>query len=102
MTFSVSSLLKRSSFLKKLNFALFLLQGFVVGCITGNCRFYQILDNDVIMDEQILIRGRNRITAVEFCPGSSEKILVSSEDSKVRIFDKTQMIHKFKGIKKNL
>ncbi|KAL9859446.1 putative transcription factor WD40-like family [Arabidopsis thaliana] len=40
--------------------------GFVVGCITGNCRFYQILDNDVIMDEQILIRGRNRITAVEF------------------------------------
>ncbi|KAG7656892.1 WD40 repeat [Arabidopsis suecica] len=71
--------------------------GFVVGCITGNCRFYQILDNDVIMDEQILIRGRNRITAVEFCPGSSEKILVSSEDSKVRIFDKTQMIHKFKA-----
>ncbi|CAE5959674.1 unnamed protein product [Arabidopsis arenosa] len=71
--------------------------GFVVGCITGNCRFYQISGNDVIMDEQILIRGRNNITAVEFCPGSSEKLMVSSDDSKVRIFDKTQIFHKFKA-----
>ncbi|KAG7599863.1 WD40 repeat [Arabidopsis suecica] len=71
--------------------------GFVVGCITGNCRFYQISGNDVIMDEQILIRGRNRITTVEFCPGSSEKLMVSSDDSKVRIFDKTQIFHKFKA-----
>ncbi|KAL1209191.1 COMPASS-like H3K4 histone methylase component WDR5A [Cardamine amara subsp. amara] len=70
--------------------------GFVVGCITGNCRFYQISDNDVIVDEQILIRGRNRITAVQFFPGSSEKVMVSSDDSKLRIFDKTQILHKFK------
>lgn len=49
------------------------------------------------MDEQILIRGRNNITAVEFCPGSSEKLMVSSDESKVRIFDKTQIFHKFRG-----
>ena len=54
------------------------------------------------MDEQILIRGQHRITAVEFCHGSSDKILVSSDDSKVRVFDKTQMIHKFKGMKNNI
>ncbi|EOA38913.1 hypothetical protein CARUB_v10011309mg [Capsella rubella] len=71
--------------------------GCVVGCITGTCRFYEISGNDVIMDEQILIRGRNRITAVEFCPGSSERVMVSSEDSKVRVFDKTQIFHKFKA-----
>ncbi|CAH8254966.1 unnamed protein product [Arabidopsis lyrata] len=71
--------------------------GFVVGCITGNCRFYQISGNDVIMDEQILSRGRNNITAVEFCPGSSEKLMVSTDESKVRIFNKTQIFHKFKA-----
>ncbi|XP_010479314.1 PREDICTED: uncharacterized WD repeat-containing protein C3H5.08c-like [Camelina sativa] len=71
--------------------------GFVVGCITGTCRFYQISGNDVMMDEQILIRGRNRITAVEFCPGSSERVMVSSDDSKVRVFDKAQIFHKFKA-----
>ncbi|XP_010500424.1 PREDICTED: uncharacterized WD repeat-containing protein C3H5.08c-like [Camelina sativa] len=71
--------------------------GFVVGCITGTCRFYQISGNDVMMDEQILIRGRKRITAVEFCPGSSERVMVSSDDSKVRVFDKAQIFHKFKA-----
>ncbi|CAA7048227.1 unnamed protein product [Microthlaspi erraticum] len=70
--------------------------GFVVGCITGNCRFYQISGNDVIMEEQILIRGRNRITGVEFCPGSSEKVMVSSDDSKLRIIDRSRILHKFK------
>ncbi|CAN8321055.1 unnamed protein product, partial [Cochlearia groenlandica] len=71
--------------------------GFVVGCITGSCRFYQISGNDVVMEEQILLRGRHRITCVEFCPRSSEKIMVSSDDSKLRIFDKSQIFHKFKA-----
>ncbi|KAF8105902.1 hypothetical protein N665_0152s0037 [Sinapis alba] len=71
--------------------------GFVVGCITGDCRFYQISGNDVLTEEQIHIRGRNRITAVEFCPGSSEKVMVSSDDSKLRIFDRSQILHKFKA-----
>ncbi|CAH8315201.1 unnamed protein product [Eruca vesicaria subsp. sativa] len=71
--------------------------GFVVGCITGDCRFYQISCNDVLTEEQIHIRGRNRITALEFCPGSSERVMVSSDDSKIRIFDRSQLVHKFKA-----
>ncbi|ESQ30624.1 hypothetical protein EUTSA_v10011347mg [Eutrema salsugineum] len=71
--------------------------GFVVGCITGNCRFYQISGNDVVMEDQMIIRGRNRITAVEFCPGSSDKLMVSSDDLKFRIFDKSQVLHKFRA-----
>ncbi|CAH2036189.1 unnamed protein product [Thlaspi arvense] len=74
--------------------------GIVVGCITGNCRFYQISGSDVVMEDQIIIRGRNRITAVEFCPGSSEKLMVSSDNSKLRIFDRSQILHKFKASSK--
>ncbi|KAL0696958.1 hypothetical protein Bca4012_064138 [Brassica carinata] len=71
--------------------------GFVVGCITGDCRFYQISGDEVLTEEHIHIRGRNRITAVEFLPGSSEKVMVSSDDSKLRIFDRSQILHKFKA-----
>lgn len=73
------------------------IQGFVVGCITGDCRFYRISGDEVLTEEQIHIRGRNRITAVEFCPGSSEKVVVSSDDSKLRIFDRSKILQKFKG-----
>ncbi|CAF2081748.1 hypothetical protein HID58_020929 [Brassica napus] len=71
--------------------------GFVVGCITGDCRFYRISGDEVLTEEQIHIKGRNRITAVEFCPGSSEKVMVSSDDSKLRIFDRSQILLKFKA-----
>lgn len=71
--------------------------GFVVGCITGDCRFYKIAGNEVLTEEHIHIRGRNRITGLEFCPGSSEKVMVSSDDTKLRIFDRSQILHKFKA-----
>ncbi|CAF2054422.1 BnaC06g02280D [Brassica napus] len=71
--------------------------GFVVGCITGDCRFYRISGDEVLTEEQIHIRGRNRITAVEFCPGSSEKVVISSDHSKLRIFDRSKILQKFKA-----
>lgn len=81
--------------------SVFCIQGFVVGCITGDCRFYKIAGNEVLTEEHIHIRGRNRITGLEFCPGSSEKVMVSSDDTKLRIFDRSQILHKFKGMFKN-
>ncbi|XP_010549205.1 PREDICTED: WD repeat-containing protein 44 [Tarenaya hassleriana] len=77
-------------------------KGFVVGAITGTCCFYQTSGNDVEMEEQIRVPGRkktsgNKITGVQFCPENSDKLLVSSDDSKLRMFHRTHILHKFKG-----
>ncbi|CAM8915816.1 unnamed protein product [Rhodiola kirilowii] len=81
-------------------------QGFVVGSISGNCRFYGVdaSEEHIQLEAQIYVQGRkktshNKITGIEFCPKRDERLMVTSEDSKVRIFEGINMIHKYKGLR---
>ncbi|CAA7396861.1 unnamed protein product [Spirodela intermedia] len=76
-------------------------EGFVAGSVTGNCRFY--LSGDTLqLDQEVKIRGRKKpagksITGFQFCPHDSEKIMISSADGKVRIYDGVEVINKYRG-----
>ncbi|OVA12297.1 WD40 repeat [Macleaya cordata] len=81
-------------------------QGFIVGSITGRCRFYDASGNNLQMNAQIRIHCRkksssNRITGFQFSPEDSERVMVTSADSKVRIFEGASIIHKYKGLRKS-
>ncbi|CAL1379946.1 unnamed protein product [Linum trigynum] len=78
-------------------------KGFVVGSIRGRCRFYEVSANDLHLEAEIHIQGRkrtssNRITGIQFSQEKVPKVMITSEDSKVRIFDGFDLIHKFKGL----
>ncbi|GLU12517.1 hypothetical protein SLE2022_291910 [Rubroshorea leprosula] len=81
-------------------------KGFIVGTITGRCRFYEALGDDVKLTAEIHIQGRkkasgNRITGIQCCQDESQRFMITSEDSKVRIFDGLDVVHEFRGVPKS-
>ncbi|XVF61118.1 hypothetical protein PTKIN_Ptkin08bG0103300 [Pterospermum kingtungense] len=75
---------------------------FVVGSITGTCHFYEASGNNVNLEVKIHIYGRkktsgNKITSIQFFHDESHKVMITSEDSKLRIFDGADIVRKFKG-----
>ncbi|PON82227.1 Coatomer beta subunit [Trema orientale] len=81
-------------------------KGFIVGSITGTCRFYIISGECLLLDSQIRIPGRkrtasNKITGIKFSQEKSQRVMISSEDSKLRIFDGVDLTHKYKGLPKS-
>ncbi|MQL96979.1 hypothetical protein Taro_029667 [Colocasia esculenta] len=81
-------------------------QGFVVGSINGNCRFFYLSGNGLQLDAELYIQGRKkttgkRITGFQFPPQDPEKVMITSADAKVRIFDGVNIIHKYRGLRKS-
>ncbi|XP_062096944.1 uncharacterized protein LOC133802610 [Humulus lupulus] len=81
-------------------------KGFIVGSITGTCRTYQTSGECLMLDSQIHIPGRkkaagNKITGIKFSQEKSQCVMISSEDSKLRIFDGVDLTHKYKGLPKS-
>lgn len=79
-------------------------KGGIVGSMTGNCRFYNILDNLLQLDAQVCLQGKkklpsNKITGFQICPGDPSKIMVTTADSQVRILYGVNIICKFKGLR---
>lgn len=79
-------------------------QGTIVGTMTGNCRFYNILDNHMKMDAEFSLQGKKktsgkRITGFQFSPSDPTKLLVASADSHVCILSGVDVIYKFKGLR---
>ncbi|URD74984.1 WD domain, G-beta repeat [Musa troglodytarum] len=77
-------------------------KGFVVGTLTGNCRFYVYADNNLQLERELCIWGKKKligkqITGLQFCPGDSKKVMITSVDSKVRIFDGFDIVQEFGG-----
>ncbi|XP_010473727.1 PREDICTED: WD repeat-containing protein 44-like [Camelina sativa] len=77
-------------------------KGAVIGSMTGNCRFYHIFDNQLEMDKKINIHGKKkvaskRITGLQFLPSDSEKVMVTSADSQIRILCGEDVICKLKA-----
>lgn len=81
-------------------------QGFIVGSITGTCRSYKALGDGLLLDAQIHIHGKkktagNKITGIKFSQEKSQRVMISSEDSKLRIFDGVDLTYKYKGLPKS-
>ncbi|KAL0693990.1 hypothetical protein Bca4012_061170 [Brassica carinata] len=75
-----------------------------IGSMTGNCRFYHILDNQLQMDREVnLLHGKKkkvpskRITGLEYFPNDSDKVMVTCADSQIRIISGDDVICKLKA-----
>ncbi|GAV69488.1 WD40 domain-containing protein, partial [Cephalotus follicularis] len=80
-------------------------EGFIVGTITGICRFYEASVSDLKLEAELHIQGKKKtfgkkITGI-FSQEISQRVMITSENSKIRIFDGVDVVHKFKGFPKS-
>ncbi|WOH05929.1 hypothetical protein DCAR_0625352 [Daucus carota subsp. sativus] len=80
-------------------------QAALVGSYKGSCRLYNTSDNKLQQKTQINLhnkkkKGRHRkITGFQFAPGSKSEVLITSADSRIRVVDGVDLVHKFKGFR---
>ncbi|KZV16830.1 WD repeat-containing protein 44-like [Dorcoceras hygrometricum] len=78
-------------------------QGAVVGSYKGSCRIYNTSENKLQPKNQINLQNKKKkshqkkITGFQFAPGSTSEVLVTSADSRIRVIDGVDLVHKFKG-----
>ncbi|XVF18917.1 hypothetical protein REPUB_Repub11eG0065000 [Reevesia pubescens] len=78
-------------------------QGALVGSYKGSCRLYNTSENKLQPKSQINLQNKKKkshqkkITGFQFAPGSSTEVIVTSADSRIRVVDGSDLIHKFKG-----
>ncbi|CAN4102872.1 unnamed protein product [Withania somnifera] len=78
-------------------------QGAFVGSYKGNCRQYNTSDNKLQQKAQINLQNKKKkahqkkITGFQFVPGSTSEVLITSADSRIRVVDGADLVHKFKG-----
>ncbi|CAI9760473.1 unnamed protein product [Fraxinus pennsylvanica] len=78
-------------------------QGALVGSYKGSCRLYNTTENKLQQKYQIDLENKKKkshhkkITGFQFAPGSSSEVLITSADSRIRVVDGTDLVHKFKG-----
>ncbi|KAG8383786.1 hypothetical protein BUALT_Bualt04G0049900 [Buddleja alternifolia] len=78
-------------------------KGFVVGSVSGTCRFYELSGDELLLNAEINIQGRkkssgNKITGIQFLKSDSQRVMITSEDSKIRILDGLEVVRKYKGL----
>lgn len=81
-------------------------KGFIVGSVTGTCCFYNASGNHLQLDAKVNFHGRkktsgNKITGIQFSQEESQKVMITSEDSKLRILDGIDVVYKYKGLRKS-
>ncbi|XP_027341530.1 WD repeat-containing protein 44-like isoform X2 [Abrus precatorius] len=81
-------------------------QGFVVGSVTGTCRFYVASGKYFQLEAQINVHEKkkalgNKITGIQFSQKNSQRIMITSEDSKIHIFDGIELVQKYRGLPKS-
>ncbi|XP_058721846.1 uncharacterized protein LOC131593382 [Vicia villosa] len=79
-------------------------QGVIVGTQKGNCRTYSIEDYKLAQTTTIELRNKKKsqlkkVTGFQYAPCNPAEVLVTSADSRIRIVDGTEIVHKFKGFK---
>lgn len=75
----------------------------IIGSMTGNCRFYNVSDNQLRMQSQLCLLGKKKssgrgITGFQFLPQDFNKVMVTCDDSQVRIIEGLNVVEKFKGL----
>jgi len=78
----------------------------IVGSYKGTCRFYSVEDSKFSYVTHLDVRstrGKNstgkKITGLQFMPGDDSKLLVTSNDSRLRVYDGYTLKCKYKGHK---
>ncbi|XP_074263434.1 uncharacterized protein LOC141586186 [Silene latifolia] len=79
-------------------------KGAIIGSIAGDCYFYDTSDNRLQMTDQTSLQGKKktacrRITAFQFSDGDPTKLIVTTADSHVQIFQGVDLICKYKGLR---
>ncbi|GJN27663.1 hypothetical protein PR202_gb15705 [Eleusine coracana subsp. coracana] len=67
-------------------------KGFIVGTITGACRFYNQSGENIQLEKELFVQGKknstaSRITSLKLCPSDPRRIIITSKDSKIRVVD---------------
>ncbi|KAK7244343.1 hypothetical protein RIF29_39163 [Crotalaria pallida] len=80
-------------------------QGALVGSYKGSCHLYNTSENKLQQKSQISLQNKKKkshqkkITGFQFAPGSSSEVLITSADSRIRVVDGVDLVHKFKGFR---
>ncbi|VVB02536.1 unnamed protein product [Arabis nemorensis] len=80
-------------------------QGALIGSQKGICRAYDTEDCKLNQTSQIDVQShkksqaKKKITSFQFSPVNPSEVLVTSADSRIRILDGSEVIHKFKGFR---
>ncbi|OIV96982.1 hypothetical protein TanjilG_31873 [Lupinus angustifolius] len=81
-------------------------KGFVVGTLTGTCRFFIASGKYFQLEAQVRVNGKkrtsgNKITGIQFSQKNHQKVIITSEDSKVRIYEGVELVQTYKGLPKS-
>ncbi|KQK00493.1 WD repeat-containing protein 44 [Brachypodium distachyon] len=80
-------------------------KGALIGSHKGSCYAYDTSDNMLCHNKKIDLQNKKKkssqkkITGFQFVPGSSSKVIVTSADSRIRVADGFELLHKFKGFR---
>ncbi|XP_010935623.1 uncharacterized protein [Elaeis guineensis] len=80
-------------------------QGALVGSHKGSCYLFDTSENKLHYKSQIDLQIKKKksspkkITGFQFAPGSSSEVLVTSADSRIRVVNGVELVHKFKGFR---
>ncbi|KAF0891137.1 hypothetical protein E2562_005206 [Oryza meyeriana var. granulata] len=77
----------------------------LVGSHKGSCHLFDTTEKKLQYKSQIELRirkkksGQKKITGFQFAPGSSSEVLITSADSRIRVVNGDELVHKFKGFR---
>ncbi|OEL24448.1 putative WD repeat-containing protein C3H5.08c [Dichanthelium oligosanthes] len=76
-------------------------KGFIVGTIAGACRFYNQSGENIQLEKELFVQGKKKsaasgINSLKLCTSDSNRIIITSADSKIRVAD-GGTIKKFEG-----
>ncbi|KAI9093422.1 hypothetical protein K1719_027436 [Acacia pycnantha] len=80
-------------------------QAALVGSCKGSCHLYNTSENKLQRKSEIMLQNKKKksnlkkITGFQFAPGSSSELLITSADSRIRLVDGVDLVHKFKGFR---
>ncbi|XP_076911883.1 uncharacterized protein LOC143569997 [Bidens hawaiensis] len=80
-------------------------QAALVGSYKGSCYLYNTTENKLQQKSQINLHNKRKnsrhrkITGFQFAPGTTSEVLVTSADSRVRVVDGLDLVHKFQGFR---
>ncbi|KAK3144175.1 hypothetical protein QOZ80_4AG0309700 [Eleusine coracana subsp. coracana] len=80
-------------------------QSVLIGSHKGSCHIYDTSDNKLLRKKQIDLQNKKKksnqkkITGFQFLPGSISKVLITSADSRIRVVDDVNLVHKYKGFR---
>ncbi|RLM78717.1 WD repeat-containing protein 44-like [Panicum miliaceum] len=80
-------------------------QGALIGSHKGSCHLYDTSDDMLCYKKRIDLQNKKRkscqkkITGFQFVPGSSSKVIITSADSRIRVLDGFELVHRFKGFR---